>query len=60
MVLAGLVAKGKTQVSGLNHLDRGYAGIKAKLTGSGARLERHGSEPQDLAHDQRLMNNPPC
>ena len=43
MVLAGLVAKGKTQVSGLNHLDRGYAGIEAKLTGSGARLERHGS-----------------
>ena len=43
MVLAGLVAKGKTQVSGLNHLDRGYAGIEAKLTGSGAHLERHGS-----------------
>ena len=41
MVLAGLVAKGKTQVSGLNHLDRGYAGIEAKLTASGAKLERH-------------------
>ena len=40
MVLAGLVAQGKTQVSGLNHLDRGYAGIEAKLKGSGARLER--------------------
>ena len=43
MVLAGLVAKGKTQVSGLNHLDRGYAGIEAKLTASGAKLVRHGS-----------------
>ena len=41
MVLAGLVAKGRTQVSGLNHLDRGYAGIEAKLTASGASLERH-------------------
>ena len=41
MVLAGLVAQGRTQVSGLNHLDRGYAGIEAKLTASGANLERH-------------------
>ena len=41
MVLAGLVAQGRTQVSGLNHLDRGYAGIEAKLTASGAKLERH-------------------
>ena len=41
MVLAGLVAKGRTQVSGLNHLDRGYAGIEAKLTDSGANLHRH-------------------
>ena len=40
MVLAGLVAKGRTQVSGLNHLDRGYAGIEAKLTASGAKLVR--------------------
>ncbi len=41
MVLAGLVAQGRTQVSGLNHLDRGYAGIEAKLTASGAKLARH-------------------
>ncbi len=41
MVLAGLVAKGRTQVSGLNHLDRGYSGIEAKLTASGAKLVRH-------------------
>ena len=43
MVLAGLVAQGRTQVSGLNHLDRGYAGIEAKLTASGAKLKRHWS-----------------
>lgn len=43
MVLAGLVAHGRTQVRGLNHLDRGYAGIESKLTASGAQLERHSS-----------------
>ncbi|QNJ06617.1 UDP-N-acetylglucosamine 1-carboxyvinyltransferase [Synechococcus sp. MEDNS5] len=41
MVLAGLVARGSSQVCGLNHLDRGYAGIEAKLRACGAVLERH-------------------
>ena len=41
MVLAGLVARGSSQVRGLNHLDRGYAGIEAKLSACGAVLERH-------------------
>ena len=41
MVLAGLVARGNSQVRGLNHLDRGYAGIEAKLSACGAVLERH-------------------
>ena len=41
MVLAGLVAEGSTRVSGLHHLDRGYAGIEAKLKASGAKLKRH-------------------
>jgi len=46
MVLAGLVAQGSTRVSGLNHLDRGYAGIEAKLTASGAKLKRHSPSTQ--------------
>jgi UDP-N-acetylglucosamine 1-carboxyvinyltransferase len=41
MVLAALVAKGKSQVSGLDHLDRGYADIEAKLGRVGAKLTRH-------------------
>ncbi len=41
MVLAGLVARGSSQVCGLNHLDRGYAGLEAKLSACGAVLERH-------------------
>ncbi len=40
MVLAALAARGKSQVSGLNHLDRGYDAIEAKLGASGARLQR--------------------
>ena len=41
MVLAGLAAKGTTQVSGLKHLDRGYDHIESKLTHCGARINRH-------------------
>ena len=40
MVLAALVAKGTSQVSGLEHLDRGYADIEAKLGRAGAKLTR--------------------
>ena len=40
MVLAALTAKGTSQVSGLNHLDRGYDAMEAKLTASGAQLQR--------------------
>ena len=40
MVLAALAADGKTQVSGLKHLDRGYDGIEAKLIGVGANVQR--------------------
>ena len=40
MVLAALVAQGKSQVSGLDHLDRGYADIETKLARAGAKLSR--------------------
>jgi UDP-N-acetylglucosamine 1-carboxyvinyltransferase len=40
MVLAALVAQGKSHVSGLDHLDRGYADIEAKLGRAGAKLTR--------------------
>ncbi len=42
MVLAALTARGTSQVSGLNHLDRGYDAIEAKLKATGAHLERFG------------------
>lgn len=40
LVLAGLVAKGTTQVNRIYHLDRGYEKIDEKLRGLGARIER--------------------
>ena len=40
LVLAGLVAKGKTEISRIYHLDRGYERIEEKLEKVGARIKR--------------------
>ena len=40
LVLAGLAARGTTQVNRVYHLDRGYENIDAKLRQLGARIER--------------------
>ena len=40
LVIAGLAAQGKTIVSGLHHLDRGYENIESKLRKLGAKIER--------------------
>ncbi len=40
LVLAGLVARGTTQVNRVYHLDRGYENIDGKLRQLGARIER--------------------
>ena len=40
LVLAGLVARGKTEVSRIYHLDRGYELLDHKLKKLGARIER--------------------
>jgi UDP-N-acetylglucosamine 1-carboxyvinyltransferase len=39
-VLAGLAARGTTQVQRIYHLDRGYENIEAKLAAVGARIRR--------------------
>ncbi len=41
LILAGLVAEGRTEVSRIYHLDRGYERIEEKLKGLGAKIERH-------------------
>jgi UDP-N-acetylglucosamine 1-carboxyvinyltransferase len=40
LVLAGLVAAGKTEVLRVYHLDRGYEAIEKKLRGVGAKIKR--------------------
>ena len=40
LVLAGLVAKGTTQIDRIYHIDRGYERIEAKLQAVGAHIER--------------------
>ncbi len=41
LVIAGLVAKGKTTVSRVYHLDRGYDDLEGKLNACGATITRH-------------------
>jgi UDP-N-acetylglucosamine 1-carboxyvinyltransferase len=40
LVLAGLAARGTTQVSRIYHLDRGYEKLEKKLGALGARIQR--------------------
>ncbi len=40
LVLAGLIAEGKTEVLRIYHLDRGYENIEKKFTSLGASIER--------------------
>ena len=40
LVLAGLIARGTTEVLRIYHLDRGYDRIEKKLSACGARIER--------------------
>jgi UDP-N-acetylglucosamine 1-carboxyvinyltransferase len=40
LILAGLVASGKTEVLRVYHLDRGYEAIEKKLKGVGAKIKR--------------------
>lgn len=40
LVLAGLAAEGKTEISEVHHIDRGYVNIEEKLKKLGAKIER--------------------
>ncbi|TLM97752.1 UDP-N-acetylglucosamine 1-carboxyvinyltransferase, partial [bacterium] len=42
LILAGLAARGKTEIRMVHHIDRGYEEMEAKLNGLGARIERLG------------------
>jgi UDP-N-acetylglucosamine 1-carboxyvinyltransferase len=40
LVLAGLVAEGRTEIERIYHIDRGYESIEEKLSGLGAQIRR--------------------
>jgi len=40
LVVAGLMAEGKTEIAAIHHIDRGYEHLVDKLKGLGARIER--------------------
>ena len=40
LVLAGLVAEGRSRIDRIYHLDRGYEAMELKLQGLGAHVER--------------------
>jgi UDP-N-acetylglucosamine 1-carboxyvinyltransferase len=40
LVIAGLVARGTTEISGLEHIDRGYEGLEGKLAALGGDIVR--------------------
>ncbi len=40
LVIAGLLAEGRTEVFGLHHIDRGYDDLVGKFQQLGARIER--------------------
>lgn len=40
LIIAGIAAKGKTEIYNLNHIDRGYENIEEKFRKLGAKIER--------------------
>ena len=40
MILAGLVAEGKTEINDIYHIDRGYVNIEEKFKNLGADIQR--------------------
>ncbi|HET7626988.1 MAG TPA: UDP-N-acetylglucosamine 1-carboxyvinyltransferase [Bacillales bacterium] len=47
LVVAGLMAEGVTEISGLEYIDRGYSGLVEKLSGLGANIWREDKESEE-------------
>ena len=54
MIIAGLMADGITEITGLDHIDRGYENITEKLTNLGAKIWRDKMTQQEI---QELQNS---
>ncbi|RBW68694.1 UDP-N-acetylglucosamine 1-carboxyvinyltransferase [Bacillus taeanensis] len=48
LVVAGLMAKGVTEISGLEHIDRGYEELVEKLSTLGAKIWREGLDQEEI------------
>lgn len=48
LVIAGLVAEGITEITGLEHIDRGYEDLEKKLIGLGAKIWREKMTKEEL------------
>ncbi|MHB1190313.1 MAG: UDP-N-acetylglucosamine 1-carboxyvinyltransferase [Armatimonadota bacterium] len=49
LVVASLAAEGRTEISGVEHIDRGYEDLVGKLTSLGASITRSVSAPETVA-----------
>lgn len=52
LVIAGLMAEGVTEITGLEHIDRGYSGLVEKLAGLGATIWREKMTDQEIEQMQ--------
>ncbi|MFB9760199.1 UDP-N-acetylglucosamine 1-carboxyvinyltransferase [Ectobacillus funiculus] len=52
LVIAGLMAQGVTELTGLEHVDRGYEELEEKLRGLGARIWREKLTEQEIEQIQ--------
>ncbi|MBS4212571.1 MULTISPECIES: UDP-N-acetylglucosamine 1-carboxyvinyltransferase [Neobacillus] len=50
LFIAGLMAEGITEVTGLDHIDRGYSNLVEKLNGLGATVWREALTQEELEH----------
>ncbi|MCK0470017.1 UDP-N-acetylglucosamine 1-carboxyvinyltransferase [Halalkalibacter sp. APA_J-10(15)] len=48
LVVAGLLADGVTEISGVEHIDRGYAHLEEKLLGLGAKIWRESMTEEEV------------
>ncbi|MEK5444887.1 MULTISPECIES: UDP-N-acetylglucosamine 1-carboxyvinyltransferase [unclassified Fredinandcohnia] len=54
LVVAGLMAEGVTEITGLEHIDRGYSHLEEKLTGLGATIWRESLTEDEI---EQLQNS---
>jgi UDP-N-acetylglucosamine 1-carboxyvinyltransferase len=57
LVLSGLVADGRTRITELKHLDRGYVNFHGKLASLGADIERVEEEVEDATYEQSYVSD---